>query len=319
MEEEEIRKLVETGEPFDKDIVLNNHYVGKTSIYPRKILDTLYKLYDDGEVRFFIDEAEEELYLEKLRNTPPDEFEFDDLKAAFIKNDKTYGKFTDERINEIIITEFKQADKKVLLERLLRRDVSLTFQAMMINFEYLFSSLLLRILSTAQMRATNEIRKEIGLPPLSKKKMKKFIEEPFQKSEDIILDTGRGGKRPRKGFVWKEENKSAFYEQVNNLPRINEKPMWEYALSELMEKDFDFYIEEYLRKKTPFQTVPTVLFKEAIKTWKKYKDSLEKLKPQEQPRAFEFQHAIHLLNYSEITFLTANKYFREGKFLSSHK
>lgn len=131
------------------------------------------------------------------------------------------------------------------------------------------------------------------------------------------LEIKRGGTRPKKGFVWTEEHKKAFYEQVITLPKIKDIPMWEYALNELMEKDFDFYIEEYLKNKTPFKKVPPKLFNEAIKTWKKYKDDLITIKPSEKPRAFEFRHAVHLLQYTEIAFSTSVKYFSEGKKLSS--
>lgn len=319
MEDEKIKRLIETDEPCVINIFLNKkYYIGTTNIYPRKLYDALKKLPNEGEVKLFADE-DEELYLEKLRNTPPDEIEFKHLKAAFVKYDKAYSEFTDEQITEIIIGEFKQSDKKTLLERLIVRDMKLTFLAMMKNFEYSISSSFLRILSTAQIRARNEIRKEIGLPPLSKKQMKKFIEEPHQEEENILLDTRHGGQRPRKGFVWKAENKIAFYKQVNNLPKIKGEPMWKYALSELMEKDFDFYIEEYLRKKTPFKNVPKELFKEAIYTWKKYKDRLVEIKPQEETKAFEFQHAIYLLGYNKIKFSTAEKYFLEGKLLNPNK
>ena len=134
-------------------------------------------------------------------------------------------------------------------------------------------------------------------------------------SKRIKIQTGvqRGGKREKKGFVWTEQSKIYFYKQVTQLPTIGGKPMWEYALEEMTDKNFDFHIEEFLRKKTPFKNVPKALFSKAIKVWKKYKDGLHNIKPEDKPRAFEFQHAIYLLQYSEIKFSTSAKYFNEGK------
>ncbi len=155
--------------------------------------------------------------------------------------------------------------------------------------------------------------------PLSKENKSELINRLRKFNNEISskrLEIQRGGARKRKGFVWTDEYKIKFYETVENLPKIGNKPMWEYALNELMEKDFDFFIKEYLKTKTPFKSVPRKLFNEAIKTWGKYKDQLIDIKPQEKPRAFEFRHALHLLKYPEITYSTAEKYFGEGKKLA---
>jgi hypothetical protein len=314
MEPEEIIALTEKDEPWVIDIYQNNekYYIGTISIYPRKIRDALCKLYADGEMKLFSDESEEELYLEKLRNAPLNLDEIKGIRAFLLEEDKGYAESTDEQICEIGLKYYRQAEKSELLKRLAERDVPRTFAAMMRNLDAELSNSFLRILSTAQMRATNEIRKELNLPLLKKKQMKEFIEKPYRETENILLGIGRGGKRPHKRTVWKEEDKIAFYKQVNDLPKINNKPMWEYASNELTEKGFDYYIEEYLRKKTPFKNVPK-LFSEAIRTWRKYKDELIGIKPHEKPRAFEFRHAIHLLNCPEITFYTAEKYYGQGK------
>ena len=144
----------------------------------------------------------------------------------------------------------------------------------------------------------------------------KVLSRIVRRGTSFRLGVQRGGKREKKGFMWTEQNKISFYEQVVQLPKINDKPMWEYAFNELTEKNFNFYIEEYLKTRIEFKTVPKKLFVEAIKTWKKYKDDLINIKPQDKPRAFEFQHALHILEYPEITFSTSVKYFTEGKKLS---
>ncbi len=313
MEIEEVDLLCEKDEPLEIQVFQNGkYYIASLYIYPKKVRDSLIRLYED-EIRKFSDESEKRLFLEGLRNKPPYEEEIELIRAILIEEDKNNAKLTDEQVSKIGLDFFKKADESVLLKRLAARDVNWTFAAMMRNFETEISNSFLRILSTSQMRADNEIRKELKLPLLSKKQMKEFIEKPHQETENILLVTARGGSRPRKGFVWKEENKIAFYTQVINLPKIKNKPMWEYALSELMEKDFDFYIEEYLKNKTPFKKVPKQLFGEAIRTWKKYKDEFRSFPRQEKPRAFEFRHALDLLKYPEIAFSTAEKYFQEGK------
>lgn len=318
MEIEELDLLWEKDEPLEIQVFQNGkYYIASLHIYPKKLHDALFSLYNSGEMKTIYDESEKQMFLEKLRNKPPYEKEIERIRAALIEKDKSNAELTDEQVSKIGLNYFKKADESVLLKRLAARDVYWTFAAMMRNFETEISNSFLRILSTSQMRAANEIRKELELPLLTKKEMKEFIEKPHQETENIILDTARGGSRPRKGFVWKEESKAAFYTQVIDLPKINNKPMWEYAWSELMEKDFSFYIEEHLRNKTPFKKVPKQLFGEAIRTWKKYKDELIEIKPHEKPRAFEFRHALDLLKYPEITYSTAKKYFQEGKILSN--
>lgn len=319
MEFEEILALLKKDEPIIAGIYLNKkeYTVGTVQIYPRKIYDALFKLCDEDGVKLFSDDSEKELFLEKLRNTLPDQAEIKAFKDDLIKKDESFAKYTDEQVSEIWLSYYKQAEDEELLERLKIKDVHWTFALMMENFDATFSSCMLRILSTAQIRANKEIRKELGLPLLKKEEMKEYIEAPYRKIENILLDTAPGGGRPRKGFVWKEENLEAFYKQVINLQKIKGKPMWQYALTELMEKDFDFYIEEYLRQKTPFKNVPPKLFSDAIKTWKKYKDDFVNIPPEEKPQAFEFQHALYLLNYPKTTFSTAEKYFSKGKKLSN--
>lgn len=150
----------------------------------------------------------------------------------------------------------------------------------------------------------------------NKSDLSKIISGIVRKGTSFRMGIQRGGKREKKGFMWTKQNKISFYKQVMHLPKIADKPMWEYALNELMEKNFDFYIEEYLKNKTPFRDVPKKLFTEAIKIWKKYKDDLVNMKPQDKPRAFEFLHALYLLEYPQITFSTSVKYFTQGKKLS---
>ena len=184
MEPKEIIALIEKDEPLAANIYLNkkNYTIGAIQVYPRKISDALFKLYDEGETKLFFDDREEELFLESLKNMPPDVGEIKAFKARAIREDKSYEKFTDEQISEIMLNGYKEADKDLLLERLKVKDVRLTFALMMENFDAAFSSCMLRILSTAQMATNNEIRKELGLPLLKKReiKLKRVKIELFQ-------------------------------------------------------------------------------------------------------------------------------------------
>jgi hypothetical protein len=127
------------------------------------------------------------------------------------------------------------------------------------------------------------------------------------------LEVKQGGSRPRKGFVWTDECKIKFYETVENLPKIKNKLMWDYAFEKLNEEDFNYKYIDYLKTETAFKTVPNQLFQTAIITWQKYKDSFIKVKPNEKPLTFALNHALSLLNYPEPKFSTMKRYYGQGK------
>ncbi len=49
----------------------------------------------------------------------------------------------------------------------------------------------------------------------------------------------QGGARKRKGFVWTDDKKIAFYRKVESQHKINNKSIWQYALDILIEQEFD--------------------------------------------------------------------------------
>jgi len=129
----------------------------------------------------------------------------------------------------------------------------------------------------------------------------------------------QGGARKRKGFVWTNERKIAFYEKVEALPKHKDKPVWQYLLEELIEQEFDADTIAWLRTRPAVKDIPKELFDRAVKTWRKHlaDESWNQMKPEDKPRAFEFCHALHLLDYPQSSkYKTLETYYYEGKNLS---
>lgn len=157
--------------------------------------------------------------------------------------------------------------------------------------------------------------------PMTDKDRKAAISELMKVTLQITLNRigikdGRGGKREREGFVWNDQCKIEFYKTVGSLPKIKDKMLWDYAFEKLNEEDFNYNYIEYLRTETAFRDVPEFLFREAVKTWSKYKDSLTKPKPDEKPFVFALLHTLHLLNYPQTKISTMKRYYSNGKKLS---
>lgn len=169
----------------------------------------------------------------------------------------------------------------------------------------------------------NNVNNEIGLDePLTDKERKNFIKLFQDLNQRVTKERlgfkGSGGARERKGFKWADtNNKIRFYEMVESLPKIDGKPMWDYAFENLCETDFNYKYIDYLTSQTIFKDVPKSLFQKASNTWQKYKDTFNKPKPQEKPLAFAFDYALYLLNFPETPFSSMKKYYGEGKKLSS--
>lgn len=137
-----------------------------------------------------------------------------------------------------------------------------------------------------------------------------------QKTKQRLELEGRGGKRERQGFVWTHEHKVAFFLKVAGLPKIENKPMWDYAYSELMKKDFNSKIIDYIKTETAFKDVPEKLFRKAVSTWRNYQDNFERIKPDKKAKAFAYRYALLLLGYPYTKYSTINRYFGDGKRLS---
>jgi hypothetical protein len=157
------------------------------------------------------------------------------------------------------------------------------------------------------------------------REMKKMLVEDFlakhsnEQEVKKALRVKQGGARKRKGFVWTGKEKKAFYKKVESLPKKSDKSYWQYALDMLIEQEFDIETITWLKSRMVLKDASAELFKEAVKTWSKYlvHENWGKMEPEEKPRAFEYRHALNLLNYpDEFRFSTLDSYFYVGKKLS---
>ncbi len=130
------------------------------------------------------------------------------------------------------------------------------------------------------------------------------------------LGIRRGGGRLTNKFRWTPDNKRKFFEEVRDLPTVSGKSMWEYAFEALNNEDFNNRFIKYLRNRKEFREVPDPLFREAVNSWLKYKDSMTRIPPCEKPKAMAMKYAVHRLGFPDTKFSTLEKYFGEGKTLS---
>ena len=150
---------------------------------------------------------------------------------------------------------------------------------------------------------------------------KKLVEEFLKRHGRVKelkqeLRITRGGPRKRKGFVWTDKEKIAFYQTVASQPKKGNKSYWQYILDELIEQEFNAETIIWLKSHPAFKNIPKRLFEEAVKTWRKYllHENWKEMKPEEKPRAFEYRQALDWLNYPDkYTFSTLNRYFYAGK------
>lgn len=148
-------------------------------------------------------------------------------------------------------------------------------------------------------------------------------------AEKISLTPG-GNNRKSEGF-WSDERKIEFYRAVENLPKVKPKSLkgkkpevsfWEYALDKLIEDDFDSHTINLLKTHRDFRGKPTALLDKAIKTWRKYlsEGDWNEIRVEEKPRAFEYQHALHLLEFpTEAAYSSLETYYYKGKKLSENQ
>lgn len=175
------------------------------------------------------------------------------------------------------------------------------------------------LLLEAQAKFLDDINDKLQFgEPISATDKREYIEAITKIKKQVTKNRvgyeGRGGKRERKGFKWVDsENKIRFYETVENLPEIKGKPLWEYAYENINENDFHYKYIDYLKSLPEFQNVPDGLFQDAVRTWRKYKDSLIKPLASEQSQNFAFQHALHLLDFPNGKYSSLKRYYGEGK------
>lgn len=128
-----------------------------------------------------------------------------------------------------------------------------------------------------------------------------------------------GGARKRKGFVWTDKDKIAFFQQVESLPKRENVSYWKYALDQLIEQEFDAETIAWLKSRPVLKDFPEQLFAEAVKVWRKYLESenWNGMRSEDKPLAFEFRHALHLLDYpDEFKYSTLETHYYKGKKLS---
>jgi hypothetical protein len=315
MDNELLSELLENGESITFNIYQQEKdIIGSVTINPAAIYKSLQKRYFSDELKTFEKKKELDRALEIIRNLPLEDDEFAEMRQHLVSKNQAVG--SDEELKRKIQEYFQNADEKRLLTRLRRKFVNGVYPAMIKNIEMQIGDAFLQILSAAQMRAENEIRKELGLHELKLKEMRDFVSKPVQRTQNIILDIKHGGKRKKEGFVWRDEHKRALYEQVTNLPKIYGKPMWEYAYEELIREKFDYRVIGNIRKLSCFKDVPENLYHEAVAVWRKSYESKEVLPEENTAKGFAIRYALILLGYSWKKFSTVEKYFRKGKNLS---
>lgn len=156
-------------------------------------------------------------------------------------------------------------------------------------------------------------------------KCKKILTEDFlakHSNEPELrraLRVRQGGPRKRKGFVWTKERKITFYRSVNILPKQNGMSVWQFILETLIDQEFDEQTISWLKSRPILKGIPDEIINDAIRKWRKYlpEERWNELKRDDSVRAFEFRHALHLLEYPlEFAYSTLETYYYEGKKLS---
>ncbi len=137
----------------------------------------------------------------------------------------------------------------------------------------------------------------------------------------------RGGAHNIKEFAFKDEQKLKFYNAVKNLPKVTLKKregvkteisFWDYALGKLIEDEFDSLTISQLRKHSVINNISDYPFNKAVKAWRKYlyDENWNEMRKEDTPRAFEFLHALELLDYPKnYTYSSLDTYYYRGKSL----
>lgn len=166
-----------------------------------------------------------------------------------------------------------------------------------------------------------ELNKQAGRTlPIAKLK-DEILKQHWSRIRDLA-GIKRGGARERRGFVWTDSKKIAFFEQVEALPKYKDKSIWQFLLGELAEQAFDAETITWLKTHPAVADMPPELFDRAIRAWRKYllDERWEEIEPEDKPRSFEFRHALGLLGYpDEYALSTLETYYYEGKKLSDNQ
>jgi len=137
---------------------------------------------------------------------------------------------------------------------------------------------------------------------------------PFLKRMKTYVGITQGGARERKApFVWDVEKAWGFYTAVQFMPRIGDKPLWEYARERLRDHDYDLATISWLKSCKAFLDVPDDLLTEAANIWRRYDKNWDSLPAKYSPQAFTFRHACHQLRYPEYAYNTLRAKFYQGR------
>lgn len=226
-----------------------------------------------------------------------------------------------EPIGEETNPNFKAALEKATLMVMLEMKTKHIAEMISENLAYLLLNIMEDAIRAYAFNGSIELNKQTGKAISSSRFKEVYLKQQWSR---IVTMAGikQGGARERKGFVWSEEKKAAFYDKVEALPKHKSKSIWQFLLDELIEQEFDAETVTWLRSNPAIKNVPKELLNEAIKTWRKYLEGedWDKMKPEDKPRAFEFRHALHLLEYpNEFKYSTLDTYYYEGKKLSDNQ
>jgi hypothetical protein len=214
-------------------------------------------------------------------------------------------------------------EKRRMLEDVFSKDdfekIKLNMSARLCNWVLMdFMNELPLFLEQIQNDAVEKIKREL-LKPLkdsddfttsktASEITKKLTKNLIDKKNQIVkrkFNIKRGGSKKKRGFSWTEERKINFFKTVEDLPKVKTGKtlisIWEFALYELIEQEFDIEVIRWIKSHPQFRDVPDNLYIEAIKTWKKYllHENWNEMKKDEKPLAFKYRHAIHKLDYPD--------------------
>jgi hypothetical protein len=186
------------------------------------------------------------------------------------------------------------------------------------NIDRLLIAIMEDAIKAYALESTIELNRQAGKTPPTGQLKEMILKAHWSRIADLA-GIKRGGPRKRKGFVWTDEKKVAFYEKVEALPMYRDKPVWQFVLDELIEQEFDAEAITSIKNSPALKGVSEELIDTAIKTWRKYlaDENWNEMDPEHKPRAFEFRHALHLLDYPDtFAYSTLETYYYEGKKLS---
>jgi hypothetical protein len=232
-----------------------------------------------------------------------------------------------EKGQDVADEQIKQIEAealKILELNLLRESIERATKRVRDNLPQVVVMIWQKILHVMTFSGANALRDSLQLSEqkFGAEEIKKALFEPEWERLKILSGISRGGRRERKGFVWTDEKKKAFYKEIESLPDHKGKSLWQFVLDELVEQEFDPETITWLKSRSFLKSIPGELLDNAIRAWRKYlpDEAWSAMKPDDKPRAFEFRHALRLLNFpDEFAHSTLESYYYDGKKLSENQ